>query len=233
MTFEVCTDSIEGVKAAIFYGAKRVELCAALELGGLTPSYGCIMESAKYSKVETHVIIRPKAGGFCYSPLEIEQMKHDIEISAECGARGVVWGVLNAKNEIHFQQNKELMEWAKNFKLETTFHRAFDFVESPYEGIELLIEMGFDRLLTSGQQSTAELGIENIRQLVKQANRRIQIMAGSGVNANNALALSQSGVDALHFTARKPKPGKESLNMGIEYMVDEEKIESIIENARA
>lgn len=227
MVFEICTDSVEGAVAAEKYGAKRIELCAALAVGGLTPSFGLINQCVEKSSVEVHVMIRHKEGGFNYSQKDVDIMKLDIEASKKAGAHGVVFGVLNGENEVS-KFNKELVLLSKSLGLEVTFHRAFDFTLNYKKAIEQVVEFGFDRLLTSGLKSSAELGLNIITELVKNYGNDIQIMAGSGVNSNNALKIANSGVRNLHFTARKRVNVATGLSMGESMLVDENKIKSII-----
>ena len=127
MNFEICTDSVEGAVAAGKFGAKRIELCSALSVGGLTPSYGLIKQCVEKSTVEVHVIVRHKEGDFNYNDEDVELMKIDIEASKKAGAHGVVFGILDENNEISIK-NKELVIFSKSLGLEVTFHRAFDFV---------------------------------------------------------------------------------------------------------
>ena len=227
MVFEICTDSVEGAVAAEKYGAKRIELCSALSVGGLTPSFGLIKQCVEKSTVEVHVMIRPREGGFNYSQKDVDLMKLDIEAVKKAGAHGVVFGILNNDNEVS-DFNKELVELSKSLGLEVTFHRAFDFVKDYKKAITTIIEFGFDRLLTSGLKPTAELGLSTISELVLNYGSDIQIMAGSGINANNALKIADFGVDNLHFTAKKSSNIETALSMGVETVVDEEKIKSII-----
>ena len=227
MFFEICTDSVEGAIAAQKYGAKRIELCTALSVGGLTPSFGLIKQCVEKSSVEIHIMIRPREGGFNYSQKDVDLMKLDIEAVKKAGAHGVVFGILNNDNEVS-DFNKELVELSKSLGLEVTFHRAFDFVKDYKKAITTIIEFGFDRLLTSGMKPTAELGLKTITELVLNYGNNIQIMAGSGVNANNAMKIADSGVNNLHFTARKSSNIETCLSMGELMVVDEEKIKSII-----
>jgi copper homeostasis protein len=227
MVFEVCTDSLEGAIAAGKFGAKRIELCAALSVGGLTPSFGLIQACVEKSNIEVHVIIRPREGDFNYNLQEIEIMKSDINAAKRAGAKGVVFGVLNEKNEIS-EYNKNLLKLSKNLGLEVTFHRAFDFVLDYKKAIQKIIDFEFDRLLTSGLQATAVEGISVIQDLQVNYGDKIQIMAGSGVNANNALQMAKTGVQNLHFTARKTTASKNSFSMGEKFVVDEEKIKAIV-----
>lgn len=228
MTLEICGDSLESYKLAKQFTVKRIELCAGITVGGLTPSIGLIEECAKIGGVEIHAMIRHLEGGFVYSDKDIETMKKDISNVSIAGGYGVVFGCLTTENEINLDQNKQLFSHAKSLGLEVTFHRAFDFCSDPKSTLNALIEIGFDRLLTSGQEPTAIEGKEAIRHLVLQSNGKIDIMAGSGVNASNAKELFELGIDALHFTSHQTHSEKEQLGMGIKTIPNPEKIESIL-----
>ncbi len=227
MNFEICTDSLEGAISAGKLGAKRIELCAALSVGGLTPNLGLIQQCVEKADVEVHVMIRHKEGGFNYKTSDLELMKIDIEAAEKVGAQGVVFGILDEYNEVSIL-NKELIEFSKSLNLQVTFHRAFDFVKDFRSAIEKIIDFGADRLLTSGLQRTAEEGLDIIRELQEHYGDQIQIMAGSGVNASNALKIANSGVNNLHFTARKSANKAVDLSMGELLVVDEEKIANIM-----
>ena len=227
MKFEICTDSVEGAIAATKYGAHRIELCAALSAGGLTPNIGLIQKCVEHSNVEVNVIIRHKEGGFDYDQNDVEIMKIDIEAAQKAGAKGVVFGILNANNAIS-ELNRELVVYTKSLGIEATFHRAFDFVADYKLAIKTLVEMGFDRLLTSGLQPKAIDGLDVIDYLQKNHGHEIEIMPGSGVNAKNALKIAGTGIQNLHFTARKSSGKEIELSMGELMVVDEEKIKNII-----
>ncbi len=227
MTIEICGDSTEAYKLAKQFGAKRIELCSGLSVGGLTPSYGLIAQCFKIGGVEIHVMIRNSEGNFVYTNSDIEAMKTDITQSKNAGASGVVFGCLTSLNEIDTEQNKQLFKHAKSLGLEVTFHRAFDFCKDPNIALKQLVEIGFDRLLTSGQQAKAIEGKLTIKNLVNQSQGRIEIMAGSGVNESNVKELSALGIDALHFTSHT---SKENLNLGMgrELIPDELKVGNIM-----
>jgi copper homeostasis protein len=227
MNFEICTDNVEGILTAEKYGIKRIELCSALSVGGLTPSVGLIRQCTEKSNVEVHVMIRHREGGFVYCKKDIELMKMDIKSAKKAGAHGVVFGVLSEKKEVS-KLNKELVILAKSLSLEVTFHRAFDVVINYKKAIERIIAYDFDRLLTSGLQPTAEKGLSTIKFLQANYGNQIQIMAGSGINASNAKEIASSGVDNLHFTARKQVSEKTALSMGEYTLIDEEKIKNIL-----
>ncbi len=230
MILEVCADSYETCQLAEKYGAKRVELCSGLSVGGLTPSPALIQKCSSLD-IEIHVMIRHREGGFVYSDEEIEIMISDILMAKENGAKGVVFGCLNDRNEIHQEHTQKLCRKARDLGLEITFHRAFDFVKYPIKSLEILISMGAQRILTSGGKAKAIEGIYEIKDLVDMADGRIQIMAGSGVNADNAEELAEIGVHALHFTSHKARQEAE-LGMGVETVPDEEKIRGINEKLK-
>lgn len=226
MNFELCTDSLEGALVASTNNFKRIELCSALSIGGLTPSVGLTEQCVKQSSVEVHVMIRHKEGGFNYSKDDISVMNADIKLAASAGAHGVVFGVLTDDNRIA-DNNKALLDLAKSLDMQVTFHRAFDFVKDYNTAIEKLIDMGFDRLLTSGLKPKVEQGLDVIKDLQSNYGDKIEIMAGSGVNGNNALRIASSGIKNLHFTAHKSSGKSLPLSMGEVMIVNEEKIKAI------
>ena len=201
--FEICTNSVESCVAAQKGGANRVELCASIPEGGTTPSYGEIaMAREVLQATRLHVIIRPRGGDFLYSPTEISTMLKDIDIAKELGADGVVFGCLNKDGNIDIPIMKELVSAAQGLSI--TFHRAFDVCRNAYEALEQIIELGCHRILTSGQQPNAELGIPMLKTLNDQAQGRIIILAGCGVNEQNiAHIATQTGVHEFHFSARE------------------------------
>lgn len=195
--FEACVDSVEAAIAAQEGGANRVELCADLLEGGITPSSGTIWLTRQRLTIPMNVIIRPRGGDFCYSDAEFAVMKHDISRAKELGATGVVIGILNPDGTIDVARTRELVELAR--PMSVTFHRAFDMVRDPLAALETLIDLGIDRLLTSGQEETVWEGIELITELVKRANGRIIIMPGGGITERNvARIIAHSGVTELH-----------------------------------
>ncbi len=226
MNFELCTDSLDGVEAANKYSFKRVELCSALSVGGLTPSLGLIEQCVAISKIEIHVMIRHKEGGFEYTKEDVNLMKTDIEMVKNAGAHGVVFGILNKDDQVS-DLNKALVYFAKSLNLEVTFHRAFDLVRDYKYAIEKIIAFKFDRLLTSGLKNKAIDGIEVIRFLQSNYGDNIQIMAGSGINTSNALQIANTGIQNLHFTARKMNQDTTDISLGAHSNVDEDKIINI------
>lgn len=199
---EICAGSVESAVAARDGGAQRIELCAALEVGGVTPSAGLIAEARKIDGLTLNVIIRPRGGDFLYNEYESACMEQDIRTCKQLGVDGVVIGALTPDGDIDTVLCKRLIAAANGMSI--TFHRAFDKCRDPKKALEELIVMGCDRVLTSGQAATAEAGIPLLKELVQQAGRRIIIMPGCGVNSNNAAAiLSATGATEIHASARK------------------------------
>jgi copper homeostasis protein len=205
-----------------------IELCSALSVGGLTPSVGLVKKCTRSKKVEIHTMIRHREGHFNYSRGEVRLMKKDILSMKKAGASGIVFGCLDKKGMVDKNACSLLLETGKELEMEVSFHRAIDFCPDLLGAIQMLIELGFDRILSSGQKETAIEGIENIRKMTEVAQGEIQIMAGSGVNAVNAMKLVETGIDALHFTSHLPGP-VDRLGMGQNRKMDKIKIKKIIE----
>lgn len=199
MTLEICAANIQSAINAEKAGAHRVELCNELAVGGITPSFGMIQEVLKKVAIPVFVLIRPRSGNFTYSEDEFEIIKADILNCRKMGCAGIVSGVLNVDNSIDVNRTKELVELSK--PLPFTFHRAFDWVPNPTEALETLIDIGVHRILTSGQSTTADKGIELLNQLHQQANNRIQILPGGGVNENNVKLFKDKGFAEIHVSA--------------------------------
>lgn len=199
---EVSAYSVEWAIAAAKAGAARIELCENISEGGTTPSIGTIKQCIKHVKIPVLPIIRPRGGNFVYTDAEFESMKEDIRMAKDAGASGVVFGILNAKDEIDKKRNRELLELAR--PLEVSCHRAFDITPDPEKALDDLIEIGFDRVLTSGQKMKAELGISLISKLVERAAGRIIIMPGAGINSFNILNIARkTRANEFHLTAKK------------------------------
>ena len=209
--FEVCANSVDSCLAAQAGGANRVELCAGIPEGGTTPSYGTIVLAREtLADTRLHVIIRPRGGDFLYSTLEQRIMLKDIETAKQAGADGVVFGCLTADGEVDVPLMKRLMEAAQGMSV--TFHRAFDVCRNPHRALEDIIGLGCDRILTSGQQPTAEQGIPLLKELQQQAAGRIILLAGCGVNEQNIARIArETGIQEFHFSAR------ENIESGMRY----------------
>lgn len=226
--FEICANSVESCIAAQNGGADRVELCAGIPEGGTTPSYGEIKTARRIlTDTKLHVIIRPRGGDFLYTGLEIERMIEDIIIAKQLGADGIVCGCLTKEGNIDTETCKKLIKYADGMSM--TFHRAFDHCSNPYKALEELIALGFNRVLTSGQQQTADKGTILLGELKRQANGRITILAGCGVNENNIRRIyKETGVTEFHFSARTAiKSRMEHINEKV-YMGDKDTCERYV-----
>lgn len=200
MTVEIAVYNIESALKAQEGGANRIELCDNPGEGGTTPSYGTIELVRQNISMDVFVMIRPRGGDFCYSSYEFHSMKRDISQCQKLSVDGVVFGILNANGTIDKKRCKELIDQARPLKV--TCHRAFDMTRDPFEALEDCIEVGFDRILTAGQQAKAVKGAALIGQLIAKANGRIAIMPGSGVNENTVGEIvSKSKAKEIHFSA--------------------------------
>ncbi|MEE3649531.1 MULTISPECIES: copper homeostasis protein CutC [unclassified Brenneria] len=195
---EVCCYRIECAITAEQAGADRIELCSGLRDGGLTPAYGALRLAREKIAIPVHPIVRPRGGDFCYSASEFASIKYDIEQIREMGFPGVVIGILDAEGHVDLPRMKEIMSLTRGMAV--TFHRAFDMCLNPYIALEQLTDLGVARILSSGQQQTAENGLVLLRELT-HASRGPIIMAGSGVRLTNLHKFQQSGIQELHSSA--------------------------------
>jgi copper homeostasis protein len=203
MICEICVDSVAGVRAAKDAGAQRVELCADLLEGGITPSLGMMRQAQKVAGIDLNVMIRPRGGDFLFNNDEFATMRADIETAKAEGANGVVIGLLTAAGEIDASRTRELVALAR--PLSVTFHRAFDVAAEPYPVLEALIELGVDRVLTSGQEPSVLEGLPLIVELMKRAGDRIVIMPGGGITARNVERIvAAARPREMHFAALEP-----------------------------
>ncbi len=170
-------------------GAGRVELCDSRPEGGTTPSYGSITVTREKLSIPLFVIIRPRGGDFLYSDIEFEVMKKDVEFCKEAGVDGIVSGILHKDGTVDKERTRELIELAR--PLGFTFHRAFDMTRDPFEALDDLIEIGADRVLTSGQEASAVQGKEVIKKLIERAAGRIIIFPGGELDENNLEAFAR------------------------------------------
>lgn len=202
LVIEVCVDSVESALGAQEGGADRVELCDNLMEGGTTPSSGSIEVARQLLKIGLQVIIRPRGGDFCYTPVEFDIMKRDIEAAKRLRADGVVIGLLKPDGSVDLDRTRELVALAR--PLNVTFHRAFDVCRDPYEALEQLAGLGVDRILTSGQEPSVVEGLDLIAELVKRAAGRVIIMPGGGAERNIAKVVSVARVAEVHVTGFAP-----------------------------
>ena len=200
---EICCGSYEDAINAWHGGAKRIELNSALYMGGLTPSLGTLRLVKQNTDLKVICMVRPRGGGFCYSKADFETMKMDTELFMENGADGIAFGCLDENGNIHAEQSQKIISIIKKYNGEIVFHRAFDCVKDPYKSMETLIAMGVDRVLTSGLKAKAMDGIELIEELQKRYRDKIEILAGSGINAANALEMmTRTGIWQVHSSCK-------------------------------
>ena len=201
---EVCCGSLDDAIEAERGGAERVELCSCLFLGGLTPSIGSVIEAKRRLKIPIIAMVRPRGGGFCYTEAEFAAMQHDARAMLDAGAAGIVFGILNPDGTIDISRNRALREIAG--QRQSVFHRAIDVTPDPFRALEQLIELGFTRVLTSGQEDSVPEGLDLIRQLVERAGSRIEIMPGGGIKPYVIPEiLSVTGCKQIHVAAWKPQ----------------------------
>jgi copper homeostasis protein len=202
---EICCGSIQSAANAKAGGAVRVELCQGLVEGGTTPSPATIQYAVRELGLKVFVLVRPRGGNFCYNELEVKTMEEDVAFCKEAGASGIVVGFLHPDGSIDTELTRRFVELSA--PLPVTFHRAFDECADPLNALEQIIECGCARILTSGCKPTAIEGAEMLQQLVKQADGRITILAGSGVTPENAVALREkTGVKEIHGSCKKTRP---------------------------
>ena len=195
--FELCVESLKAALAAERGGADRIELCARLDLSGVTPAQPLTTAAVQALSIPVHVLIRPRGGNFVYTTAEFEQMRQQLQWVKEAGAAGVAMGILLPDGRIDVDRSRELVELAHPMKV--TFHRAFDETPGLDVALEAVIKTGADCLLTSGGAPNVLTGAGQIAQLVRQAGDRIQIMAGGGLKlASTAEVLERTGVRCLH-----------------------------------
>jgi copper homeostasis protein len=202
---EVSIEGVDGLLVAQDNGADRVELCASVIEGGITPSIGMVREALRRARIPVFVIVRPRGGDFLYSEAEFESMRQDVTALKELGVPGIVTGCLTAGAQVDERRMAELLCSARPMSL--TFHRAFDMVRDPVEALEVLINLGVDRVLTSGQHATAIEGLANLKRLGKVADGRIIVMPCGGLRAANiGQVYRETGLRELHFAAHKAEP---------------------------
>jgi copper homeostasis protein len=207
--FELCIGSFEAAKVAESAGADQVELCSELSIGGVTPTFDLMTGVVKAVSIPVHVLIRPRGGDFVFSASEFAQMQRQIEQARKAGAKGVAVGILHSNGRVDVERSRALVEQAR--PLAVTFHRAFDEAADLTGALEDVIETGADSLLTSGGAPDVLSGADSIARLYRQAGRRIEIMAGGGLQlANLVEVLQRSGVSCLHGSLTRKAPGHPS-----------------------
>lgn len=240
MTIEVCANSLASAAEAFRGGAHRVELCQDLQNGGTTPSAAVIqlaVEQLKNKGLDIFVLIRPRAGHFHYSDAEFEVMRRDIIFCKKNNVDGIVIGLLTPEHEIDFERTAQLVQLAQ--PMQVTFHRAFDFVPDPFLALEQIIDLGIQRILSAGCAATAMEGSTLIRQLIEQANDRIIIMPGSGINTQNIKELAAlTQAREFHLSAKKrisdTAQGDEIANLENDYFqTDSEEVRSVVSKLKS
>lgn len=206
MRYEVCAESAGAVRAAVAAGAHRIELCADLSAGGVTPSAALLSAAVSAAgPLPVHVLIRPRAGDFVYSPGELSAMLASIALARRAGAAGLVIGALTRDGQVDLPACQALVAAARPASV--TFHRAFDETADPLAAFGQVLTLGADRLLTSGAADTALAGADLIADLVRRSAGRLTVLPGGGITAANAAQIvTRTGVAELHFSAR-PRPG--------------------------
>ncbi len=228
ISIELCASSVESLLLASKYKVSRIELCQDLDQGGLTPSPG-LFQLAKELNLKTHVLIRPRAGGFCYSSDEKKVMIRDVAYFSANGASGITIGGLKENFELDITFLKEIRSLTGELHL--TFHRAVDESIEWKRSLDELIDLKFNRILTSGFSSNVDSGFPILKQMVAYAKDRIEIMPGGGVNSNNAKRLvEEAKVNCLHFSGTvKVLLDEESAFSETILRVDEKRVKRLME----
>lgn len=231
MKLELCAASIEAITLAKTLDFDRIELCQNLEQGGLTPSAGMITFSLEQG-IDTHVLIRPRAGGFCYTAAEIAVMERDLTFCQQAGVQGVVVGILKSNFDLDIDALATLKQQFPDFVW--TFHRAFDESIDWKRSMDQLIKLGFHRILTSGFASHVDIGLPILSEMKQYANGRIEIMAGGGVNAGNIAKIAREAQpDAIHFSGTsKVLLDEDSAFSETILKVEEHRVQRILESVR-
>jgi copper homeostasis protein len=243
---EVCANSVTSALAAQDGGSARVELCENLYEGGTTPSHGEILMARKLLHIKLHVLIRPRGGGTFYTDLEFDVMMADVKYCIDAGCDGIVMGMLKADGTVDKERCSQMVYMAKQHGLSVTFNRAFDMSADLEQSLEDIIELGCDRILTSGGRTTAMEGSSIIARLIKKAAGRIIIMPGCGISETNAADLVHfTGATEIHASARKRIESQMTFknnhivlgqNYGDEYSLDQTdkvRVKQIIKNANS
>lgn len=240
---EICCGSYEDAISAIAGGAQRIELNSALFMGGLTPSLGTLRLVKQASMCEVIAMVRPRGAGFCYHRHDRKVMLEDAALLLENGADGIAFGFLTENKTIDINSSKAMIELIHSFHKQAVFHRAFDCCHDPYQAMEQLIALGVDRVLTSGTQASAIQGKDIIKALQQRYGKKIEILAGSGINEANAKELMDyCGISQIHSSCKSwivdptTQTSSVSYAYGLEKLansydvVDEAKVKALIES---
>ncbi|MDO4328824.1 MAG: copper homeostasis protein CutC [Lachnospiraceae bacterium] len=217
---EICCGSYYDAKQAALGGAQRIELNSALMLGGLTPTETTLSMVKEELPLKVVAMVRPRGAGFCYLEDEFQVMEQECKRLLQCGADGIAFGCLTADGNLDVEKNRRLLELIKGMGREAVFHRAFDCTADPFAALEQLIAMGVDRVLTSGLQLKAAEGRDMIRRLQKEYGTEIQLLAGSGINAQNAVALMEyTGISQVHSSCKAWNWDPTTVRNGVSYSI--------------
>lgn len=242
---EICCGSYEDALAASRGGAERIELNCALALGGLTPSVSCLRLVKQHTKLKVISMVRPRGAGFCYTQAETEQMFDEAKELLENGSDGLAFGFLTEEREIALEKTERMIKLIHSYQREAVFHRAFDCTKDPREAAKALIRLGADRILTSGLQDKAEQGKELLRKLQQEFGSQIEILAGSGVNGENARELmEETKISQVHSSCKSWREDRTTTGGHVTYrfapaphendydVVSEELVRKLVENTR-
>lgn len=206
ITLEVCVDSVDGLLAAVEGGADRIELCSALEIGGLTPSAG-LLRTASDCPIPVVAMIRPRGGDFCFDEEETALMLREIDAVADAGLQGVVLGASLPDGQLNLRTLARLVKRAAGLGLRCTLHRAIDLCPDLAQATRLAIDLGFERILTSGGQKSAPQGLAGLARCFEAAGGHITIMPGAGIHADNVQLLRESlALTDVHASCSEPLP---------------------------
>ena len=197
---EICVDSVESAKLAQQGGADRLELCANLIIGGTSPTTAMVKAVMQQVQIPVNVLLRPRFGDFCFTDAEKQVLLEELNQMKALGVNGVVIGALTPQGELDVDFLRQCIKRAEGMWV--TLHRAFDVAADPFRALEQAKALGFDSILTSGQQANAVKGADLIAQLVQAAGNEIHVMAGSGVSPDNMPMLAEKGVRHFHFSAK-------------------------------
>lgn len=223
-SLEICCYSSESVLTAAANGAQRVELCSGRLEGGTSPSTGMLLAALEVNNIEVFPILRPRGGDFCYSQSEFDEMLHDVVWYAKMGVKGCVTGILLPNGDFDYQRMLKIKSEAPT--LELCVHRAIDMCRNSIEAIAVLKELGVKRILSSGRKNIAIEGIEMLQNMQETAGTSIEIMAGSGVKAEQIPSFWKAGIRHFHASAATLIPSamhyrNEAINMSKDHPLEE------------
>jgi len=236
MKIEVCVASLEDAKKAEQLCADRIELCAELGVGGITPSMGLVEQLLEEIEIPIHVLVRPRSGNFNYSTKYFEVIMNDIVHLKKLNVDGIVVGITNENDDLAVPQLKEMRALAGGTPL--TFHRAFDLVNNPLVALETLIDIGYSAILSGGQCEKARDGLDLLKQMNSIAGNTIDILPGGGINGSNCQAFKNEQFRWIHLSAKKETPlinkGDKNLSFlkQVQYELDQDRLEAVVRTCK-